>query len=125
MEKIKEYQNKIKLLKSEMVRQLIHSNWEPISDNGSNDAFKNEYFIFKFNINKEWKVDMARYYTEDVSKYMPLWKFKFLKWAFVDKKLDNYRKLKEARTASMAADSFFDIHKDLRREARINQVLDK
>ena len=47
------------------------------------------------------------------------------KWAFVDKKLDNYRKLKEARTASMAADSFFDIHKDLRREARINQVLDK
>ena len=46
MEKIKEYQNKIKLLKSEMVRQLIHSNWEPISDNGSNDAFKNEYFIF-------------------------------------------------------------------------------
>ena len=118
--KVKENNMKLKLLRAEIVRQLMNSEWTPI--NVRQHHFKNDYFKFEY-IDKKWQIYFSDYSKDDLEKYIPLWKFSILKYFFVDGKLKKYHRNQEISEMVSKADRFFEKNKDLHRDAKIEEVL--
>lgn len=107
---IKQNRDFISNLRYELVRQLKNSPWEP----SYSQSFKNDYFSFQVD-NSTWYVSIKydRYNTSDkikVTEFIPMWKFKLLKFLFVERRLRDYKKIKrEAELAKFQPNSLIQI----------------
>lgn len=116
---------KLKLLKKEIVRQLINSEWVPTkhrSNYTSNIDFKNDYFKFEYS-GKNWEIYFSEHNKDYLEKYIPLWKFYILKYLFVNSKLIKSLRDKEVSEMLSKADRFFEKNKNLHRDVKIDEIL--
>lgn len=91
---LKKHMNKIELLRKEIINQLITSDWEPENNSKSNNKFSNKYFTFSRDFNTGiWSIGINHNYkTIPVSDIMPVIYFHILRFIYVRRSLNKYRK---------------------------------
>lgn len=123
---IKENKIKIKQLRDQIIDQLKNSPWTP---SGSDD-FYNKHFSFRNNSGGHWtiKFNYSEYNSSDyilLKEFLSPIYFFFLRVFYVNPKLRNYEKIKREEELAKMSQKFFNNKKELVRDAKLNQLLDK
>jgi hypothetical protein len=121
---IKQNREKIKQLREQMISQLKNYSWTPI-DGG----FSNKHFIFRlYGEGVRFKVIYSEYNNSDYYKVFdfihPI-RFWLLKTFYVNKSLRNYKKIQKEAEFAQISKKFFEIHKDLARDAKLDKLLNQ
>lgn len=123
---IKDNESKIKLLRSEMVQQLKNSPWTPCYN-----GFRNKYFEFEKVDSETWYVIIQYNGGSSTSgrlslkEFMPVWWFLVLKFFYVNKRLKNFKADNRKKELAAYSNRFFESNKELKRDNRLNEILDK
>lgn len=122
---INQNRNFIENLRKEVTSQLKNSPWEP----GYGRGFFNKHFNFYTSDNTWWmSLKYDRYNNSDkikVTEIIPIWKFHFFKFFFVNRSLKNHKKIMREAEIAKYSNNFFEANKDLKRDNKINQILEK
>lgn len=116
----------IKTLKLQIIEDLKNSDWE-----GGSNRFENKHFCFsKIGSNDyKWTIEVKiNEYNNpkiNLSDIMSEWYFLLLRWFYVKKSLENSEKRIRENQIVDVSKKFFEKNKDLKRDIKINKLLNK
>ena len=121
---IKVNKEKIKLLSDQMLYQLKHNSWIPMSE-----GFSNKNFAFR-NGSDHWvvRIIFSEYNTSNdinINEFISPLKFWYLRKFYVNKTLENYEKYKRDAELDGVSDKFFANKKDLLRDTKLDKLIKK
>lgn len=121
---INQNRNFIENLKKEVTSQLKNSSWEP-----GDAGFFNKHLYFSIS-EDNWHVRLRydKYSSSSkikVTEIIPIWKFYLFKFFFVNRSLRNHKKIMRESEIAKCSNMFFEANKDLKRDNKINQILEK
>ena len=109
-----------------MVIQLKSSVWTPSNDNG----FYNTHFTFYKATGGEWQVKIRydSYYDSSyiqVSEFINSFYFWYLRRFYVNRLIRNHKVFEKEANLAIVSEKFFQKNKDLSRDAKLDQLLNK